>query len=222
MNNTTHDWYDLVKDIIIPSTEVLLTLIIGVFIAIILKRKEDKAKIKQLLIDHYMEYLNVKMNDFEYEYKKFTISILHELKQSEIILNNSNRHIQIAQIEQRINHLQTQLDNFNDNDINWSPYTYRFAFLLGKKKYFKKILPLENIITNELTSKNKYNKLKSETITKITQNNNLKEALNQISITSINKAIDDIESMIVTDYNNYHYLLFNPFSTKIANLINRY
>lgn len=68
-------WYGITKDVVIPLLSLLTTIILGTIIAVLLKRKEEKAKIKTLLIDNYMLYLNVKVKFFEYEMDTFIYEI---------------------------------------------------------------------------------------------------------------------------------------------------
>lgn len=58
---------------------VITTIVVGIIIAYLLKNKEEKAKIKTLLIDNYMLYLDKKMQFFEYELTSIKYQILKDM-----------------------------------------------------------------------------------------------------------------------------------------------
>ncbi len=68
--------YNVIKEIIIPGLSVLSTMTIGIFIAIVLKRREENSKIKSLLIDSYLEYLNRRTKFVEFETYLYILHIL--------------------------------------------------------------------------------------------------------------------------------------------------
>src|SRR5690606_33566128 len=139
MENTDNPigWYEITKDLIIPLLGVISTLVIGIIIALIIKDKERKAKIKDILIDHYMDYLTVRTANVEYEINATIKEILLEIKlESDTYFNNNaNWHLPIQIIKKRLDELEEKLRHVESVNTNWSIYTYRFAFLLGKKNY---------------------------------------------------------------------------------------
>lgn len=72
-------WYDITKDIIIPLLSVVTTIVVGTIIAYLLKNKEEKAKIKSLLIDNYMLYLNKKVQFFDHELTSFKYQVFKDI-----------------------------------------------------------------------------------------------------------------------------------------------
>lgn len=49
--------YDITRDLVLPFLGIIATVVLGSVIANVLRQKDEKAKIKNLLIDHYMEHL---------------------------------------------------------------------------------------------------------------------------------------------------------------------
>ncbi|MEX0995877.1 MAG: hypothetical protein WDZ45_02370 [Flavobacteriaceae bacterium] len=217
-------WYEITKDLIIPLLGVISTLVIGIIIALIIKDKERKAKIKDILIDHYMDYLTVRTANVEYEINATIKEILLEIKlESDTYLkNNANWHLPIQIIKERLDELEEKLRHVESINTNWSIYTYRFAFLLGKKNYFKEALPLENNITKELISIVKLASVKKKILAKIKEDSDLINELNSSNTDKIARALNKIYVIVTTDYNQYQLSIFNPYNTKIAELINEY
>lgn len=216
--------YDFIKDIIIPLLGVLATIIVGVIIAYRLKSKEEKAKIKLLLIDNYMLYLDKKLLFFEYEMTSFKYQIFKDMYINYISYfeEHSNVHLTQEKVKVLRDRLKLKLENNNQYDNNWSPFTYRFAFLLGKKNYDKHIQSLENdIVQNYLIDgarKKFFDHLKSEIIS----NKEIVDKMNSSNTNKVVDALDSIEYLIAENYNNYQFKIFNPFDTKIANMIDQY
>lgn len=226
MENTDNPigWYEITKDLIIPLLGVISTLVIGIIIALIIKDKERKAKIKDILIDHYMDYLTVRTANVEYEINATIKEILLEIKlESDTYFNNNaNWHLPIQIIKKRLDELEEKLRHVESVNTNWSIYTYRFAFLLGKKNYFKEALPLENNITKELISTVKLASVKKKILAKIKEDSELINELNSSNTDKIARALNKIYGIVTTDYNQYQFSIFNPYNTKIAELINEY
>ncbi len=226
MENTENPigWYEITKDIIIPLLGVISTLVIGIIIALIIKNKERKAKVKDILIDHYMDYLTVRTSAVEYEINSTIKEILLEIKleSDAYFKGNANWHLPIQIIKERLEELGERLKNFESINTNWSIYTYRFAFLLGKNSYFKDALPLENNITEELISSSKLVSIKNDILEKIKKDSELMNELNSSDSDKINRALNKIYGIVTADYNQYQFSLFNPYNTKLAELINEY
>lgn len=115
-----------------------------------------------------------------------------------------------------------KLDQTNQDDTNWSPFTYRFAFLLGKKRYFKKVLPLENIIVKNYLSDKGRTDFLQDLKTKIIKNQTIVDSMNSSNTNKIVEALDKIELLIATNYNDFQFRIFNAFDRKIADLIDSY
>lgn len=217
-------WYDITKDIVIPFLGVITTIVVGTIIAYLLKNKEEKAKIKTLLIDNYMLYLDKKMQFFEHELMSFKYQIFKDIfiNYEKYFEHHANDHLAKEKVAKFRDTLKEQLNNTNQNDTNWSPFTYRFAFLLGKKNYDKHVQSLEDSVVQNYIS----DKARSEFLellkTKITNSKEVVDKMNSLNTNKIVDALDDIEYLISTTYTEYQFRIFNPFDTKIANLIDKY
>lgn len=226
MPDTTKDidWYNVTKDIIIPLLSVLTTIIVGTIIAYLLKTKEEKAKIKTLLIDNYMLYLNKKVNFFDYELTSFTYQIMKDvfINYSTYFKPHANDHLAKEKIAKLRDKLKQKLDTIKQEDTDWSPFTYKFAFLLGKKNYFKNALPLENVVTSKYLSDNSRKEFREGLKKKIIEDQQIVNGINSSNSNEIDDALDKIEHLITVSYSEFQFKIFNPYDNKIANLIDAY
>lgn len=217
-------WYDITKDIIIPFLGVVTTIVVGTIIAYLLKNKEEKSKIKALLIDNYMLYLDKKMQFFEQELTSLKYQIFKDIyiNYEEYFESHANDHFAKEKVAKLRDKLKEKLDNINQNDANWSPFTYRFAFLLGKKNYDKHVQSLEDSVVQNYISDKARKEFLQQLKTKITSNKEIVDKMNSSNTSKIVDGLDDIEYLISTAYAGYQFKIFNPFDTRIANLIDKY
>jgi uncharacterized membrane-anchored protein YhcB (DUF1043 family) len=222
--STNITWYEITKDIIIPLLGVITTIVVGIIIAYLLNNKEENAKIKNLLIDNYMSYLDKKTHFFEYELTSFKYQILKDIfiNYGSYFEHHANEHFATEKVAKLRDSLKLKLNDINQNDTNWSPFTYRFAFLLGKKNYDKHVQPLENNVVQNYLSDKARNEFLEQLKIKITSSKEITDKMNSSNINKIVDGLDDIEYLISKTYNDYQFRLFNAFDTRIANLIDKY
>jgi len=216
--------YEIIKDIIIPLLGVLSTIVIGVYIAIILKRKEEKTKVKSLLIDKYMEYLSKKNGFGENGLDTLKHKIFEHIyyNYSDHFGVNSNRHIPMELILQRRNNLKIKLQNLDQESINWSPLTFQFAFLLGKKRYMKDAQSFEDNIEKKIISEIPQEKLFEKLKDLIRNDKEVSKGINSLNTYEIENSLDKIEYLISVNYDNFQLSAFKPYENKIADLIDKY
>lgn len=221
----THEngFYEIAKDIIIPSASILATLIVGWYIASVLRNREEKSKRKQLLIDYYMDFLQSLKVNFSFEVAYFKYEIIND------ILINASQYFPIPDnwehsfdtIKTEAERIKANAEEFQEESTNWSYFTYRFAFLLGKMAYTKNLQSLENKIVEKLNAKSRkssFNSIKEtikadvETISNLQSTDPFKVKL----------AIYSIETLVVDKYSSYQYSFFNPYNAKVAELIDEY
>ena len=213
-------WFEITKDIVIPSLSILATVTIGIIITIALKKREEKSKIKQLLIDNYMDYLAARTKDVIYETEAMCYEVLNEIliKRAEY-LTSSNWHITFDIIQKRAEESKAKSQEYENNESNWSYFTYRFTFLIGEEKYFKEALPLEKIIEQNMLQRDSRKKFKDKMMKKVSENQEILISLNTPDKFKIESGIHQIIETIVYDYNDYQFKSFNPYNLKIAKLI---
>ena len=226
MSDTTQHigWYQISKDIIIPLLGVLTTIVIGVIIAVLLKQKEEKAKIKSLLIDNYMLYLNKKASFFEQELNSFTYQIYKDIynNYSDFFEPHANSHFKKEKISNRRDDLKTKL-NVTDNEAsNWSSFTFRFAFLLGKKKYTKEAQKYEDDIVNNYIADKPRRQFIEKTKKLIKDDNEIAEGLNSSNEHKMEDTLDRLEHLVANAYSDFQLKIFIPYDNKIADLIDKY
>lgn len=217
-------WYDITKDIIIPFLGVVSTIIIGVIIAIILKRKEEKSKIKTLLIDTYMEFLNKEVSFYSYESASFSYYLFKDmyLNYGDYLIVGANSHIPLERIASFRDQFKIKKDSISFEETNWSPFTYKFSFLLGLKKYTTELQELEtNISTNYMADMPRSTFIQSLK-EKVKRDPIIVQKLNSLNVNQINDALDKIVHIIEVDYNKHQYKFFNPYTSKLADLIDSY
>lgn len=217
-------WYDITKDLIIPFLGVTTTIVVGIIIAYLLKNKEEKAKIKALLIDTYMLYLDKKMQFFENELTSFKYQIFKDIfiNYESYFERHANDHIAKQKVARLRDTFKEKLDSSNQNNANWSPFTYRFAFLLGKKNYDKHVQSLEDSVVQNYISDKARSEFLAQLKIKITANKEVADKMNSSNINKMVDALDEIEYFISIAYSDYQFRIFNPFDTRIANLIDKY
>lgn len=217
-------WYEITKDIIIPLLGVITTIILGTIIAVLLKRKEEKAKIKTLLIDNYMLYLNVIIKFIELESNSFCYQILKDMyiDYTQYFLDHANSHFAKEEIKKRRDKFQGILGKSRQEDGNWSIYTYKFCFLLGTKTYHKEVQQLEDKIVSHILNNEARDKFKNNLKTKIKQSEAIVNKMNSSNVNEIIDGLDKVETLIFISFNEFQRMHFEPYSNKIANLIDRY
>ena len=217
-------WYEISKDIVIPLLGVVSTIVIGVVIAVLLKRKEEKAKVKSLLIDNYMLYLNKKVNFFSHELDSFTYRIYKDIyiNYSDFFEPHANSHFAKEKISKRRDDLKVKLRDKDQEASNWSPFTFRFAFLLGKKQYMKEAQKLEDNIVNNYMADKPRNDFVDKLKKMIKEDAGIAEGVNSSNAHKMEDSLDRLEQLIATTYNNFQFKIFVPYDNKIADLIDEY
>jgi hypothetical protein len=223
-NNETIGFYEILKDIIIPFLAVLSTLIIGIIIANLLRKKEEKSKIKGLLIDHYMEYLEARNLNIDFEIAFSTYEILNNIliNHDSYLQKNTNSYISFNIISSKAEEYKLQAQQYHNKGSHWSLFTYRFAFLLGKKEYLKEAQPLEDNIVRNLLQENSRQTFNDTILTQIKSSEEILKGLNSNKTFTIELAIHTIELLIAKKFNDNQFTFFNPYNNKIADLINEY
>jgi hypothetical protein len=217
-------WYEISKDIVIPLLGVVSTIVIGVVIAVLLKRKEEKAKVKSLLIDNYMLYLNKKVNFFSHELDSFTYQVYKDIyiNYNDFFEPHANSHFPKEKISKRRDDLKAKLRDNDQEASNWSPFTFRFAFLLGKTKYMKEAQRLEDNIINNYMSDRPRNEFVDKLKKLIKEDKQISDGVNSSNALKMEDSLDRLEHLIVTSYNDFQYKIFVPYDNKIADLIDQY
>ena len=222
-NNEPIGWYQITKDIIIPLLGVISTLTIGIIIANLLRKKEEKSKIKTMLIDHYMNYLEARTSNVIFEINYSSYEILQGILLNRTsYLNSPTWPLSHDLILAKAAEYRTKSEESISQASDWTYYTYRFTFLLGKKTYFKKALPLEKEIEKNLLGDNSRKAFNNSLLEEIKGNEELIKGLNSNKKYDVECAITEIERLIAIRYNTLQFKFFNPYNEKIADLINDY
>jgi hypothetical protein len=164
-----------------------------------------------------MLYLNKKMQFFDYELTSFKYQILKDIfiNYQYYFQRHASSPLATEHVGMLRDKLKEKLDATNPDDTNWSPFTYKFSFLLGKKKYFRNVLPLENdIVNNYLSDKAREDFLKRIKV-KIVSDHTLLDGMGSSNTSKIVDALDKIELMIANIYTEFQYNIFNPFDTRV-------
>lgn len=217
-------WYEISKDIVIPLLGVISTIVIGVVIAVLLKRKEEKAKVKALLIDNYMLYLNKKVKFFGHELDRFTYQVYKDIyiDYNDLFEPHANSHFPKEKISKRRDDLKARLRDNDQEASNWSPFTFRFAFLLGKAKYMKEAQKLEDNIVNNYMSDKPRNEFVNKLKKLIKEDTQISDGINSSNAHKMEDSLDKLEYLIATTYTDFQYKIFVPYENKIADLIDQY
>lgn len=216
------NWYDVTKDIIIPLLGVLATIVIGIVVAIFLRRKDEKAKIKSLLIDTYMDFLPKRQSFFAHQAKVFEYKIIHDIHENIQTYFSANEASKVSErVKRKYDQLCGELERHDLEEGNWTPFTYRFAFLLGAKKYAKKVQPLENDIVNNYMKDGATNHFFEELKNEVKKNENVKQAI-ILDNSKMSVGFDELEYFVASKYSEFQVKIFDPYANKVADLIDKY
>ncbi|MCK0115332.1 hypothetical protein [Gelidibacter sp. F63206] len=217
-------WYDITKDIIIPILSIVATLIIGIIIALILKRREEKGKYKQLLVDTYMEYINRRIIKYSYDcvVNIYDLYIDLFINYSDYFEDHANSLLATEIVKGRREKYLRKIEEYNYTDINWSFYSIKFSLLIGREKYNKEAKELELKINQEINSEQSQMNFLLQIKKEIKENEMICENMNASNTNKIEYGLDMIEAYITKRYNNYQLSVFKPYDDKIADLISEY
>lgn len=223
LNSGIVGWYEISKDIIITFLGIISTLVIGIIIANLLRSKEEKSKIKGLLIDHYMNYLVARNKNIIIEIDFSTYEVLNVIVADyKSYLNNQHWPVSHDLILAKAAEYKVKAEKGQNEISEWALYTYRFSFLLGEKKYLKHTQLLENNIRDNMLQENSRGNFNITLLEKIKNDKEILKALNSSSVYDIKLGIHAIEEFVMNQYNVYQYKFFNPYNKKVADLINGY
>lgn len=141
------------KDWVYPIADLAVKIAAGILLAFYLNRRGWRDKRKEKLIDSYLEYLDESAGLFKSRYD----SCLREFWQ--LLLSNIRERVAdkgfLSQVHSAIvDTTGTQgkrLKDVDKIDIG-GIYTYKFCFLLGKKYYFKHVMPHERKLSEFITN----------------------------------------------------------------------
>ena len=209
---------------IYPIADLLIKIIIGIIVVIYLHRRTYRDKIKEKLIDSYIEYLDKYKNFTKYELyldrKIFYIKLLEIIKAN--ITDKSTQEAALQKINIELQNINTDYDdNWYETKADFTPYTYKFCFLIGARYYFKHIQPLENELTNYLLDNSRHER----TINKIISKIECAKEITNLSISNIDEIISSIKESyskeIITIHQKENMKHFNKYSNKIADKIDK-
>ena len=226
MNSTENPitWYEIFKDIIIPILSIITTLIIGIIIAIILKRREEKGKSKQLLVDTYMEYINRRINRYSYDFDSNMYDMYNDIfiNYVDYFEDHTNSNLATDSVKVRRERFLEKVEKYDNTDINWSFYAIKFSLLLGREKYNKEAKGLEKIINQKINSEQAIMDFLLQLKGEIKEDKRICNYTNASNKSKIEYGLDMIESHINKRYTNYQLSIFKPYDDKIADMISEY
>ena len=218
-----HSWYDIIKEIFIPSMGVISTIFIGTIIAVFLRRKEEKTKIKGLLIDNYMLYLNKKVLFIDYELANIKYQIFRDLiVKYDDYFNGYECPILQDKINNTFYEIDLELKGKSKEVVNWTHYTYIFCFLFGKKVYDKKVQPFEDIFVAKYFSDESRAQYFNEIKRNIISNKKLINNMKSHDTIMIESALNETLYLIGVSFSDHQRKIFNPYDNRIADLIDKY
>jgi hypothetical protein len=81
---------------------------------------------------------------------------------------------------------------------------------------------LEDSVVQNYISEKAHSEFLEQLKAKIAANKEVVDKMNSLNTNKIVDALDDIEYLISIAYTDYQFRIFNPFDTRIANLIDKY
>ena len=226
MQNTENpiSWYEITKDIIIPILSIAATLIIGILIALILKRREEKGKSKQLLLDTYMDYINRRIHWYSYKSDCIMYDMYNDMynNYSEYFDDHANSHLAKESVKLRMGKYLHKLENYDKAEVNWTFFAIKFRLLLGREEYDNEAKGLERSIDEEINSEQTIMNFLLKLRAELKANYRICENINASNKGKIEYGLDMIESHIGTRFKNYQLQIFKPYDDKVADLISEF
>ncbi len=133
-----------ITEIVLPCTEIIVTLIVGIIVASSLKKREERSKIKSTLIDDYIAFLKVILDLYK-EFLRSNESNIYK-KLAECYVINEDNKSSLTKLSEALNNNVPKESPIE----NWFYYTHRFTLLLGIKNYHKHLQNLEDKVMDEL------------------------------------------------------------------------
>ncbi len=219
-NSQIHDCFAIWKDIIIPTAGVVATLIVGIYIAIILKNREQKEQRKLLLIDTFWLFLEKKSNFTAYYIDSYVYNIFEMIDTSySKFFNVDASEVVKDKIRARMKILNSRIETTKDQDMNCFHVTNKFGLLLGKEIYEKEAQVKLDKLGNDFKDKKVIDHFIKQLKDKITENEKLKTDINSGKEEAIDHAISSIEKIIEIEYLSFQQNMFLPYETVIEHLV---
>lgn len=211
-------WFEITKDIIIPGLTLIATVAVGTIIAFLLKNRDEKLKRKSILIDTYMEYMKLRVDDTSDKVNYFFTFILNELitDEKKYLRQTSNWHLNRKVIIERFD-IETK--NYKKSVDSWVFYPEKFSFLIGSKKYSKDVKKLEENIAYYLQTPTEVQKYFYSLKEKIFADEYVTMGLTSSNLNETINALNKMEGIIASDYNRFEKKIFEPYNQKISELI---
>ena len=199
---STIGWFEIIKDIVIPLLGIFSTLIIGIIIANLLRKREEKNKIKELLIDTYIQYLEARNNNIDFQIRYLRYEVLNRIIINHKVFFSDNTSYKMAfeAIKLRLDELQIEVKEIQNKSSDWSLFAFKFYFLIGKEKY-SKVRIFENEILENLLKDNSLSNFSENITEQFKSNKNILKKLNSSDVFQIETAMHLIEDEVAKKYN---------------------
>lgn len=155
-------------DIIFPAANLFVIIFIGGYLAFLLNRKSNKDKIKEILIDTFMEFTQKSKNYIIVDSANLLCRIYIVLRDT--VRYSDNNLSPEALFKKRFQDLiddltkEYKIEVFDDSTY-FKFYFHKFCFLLGEKRYNKKIRPVQEKVLRLDSDRNKVTERIIKTVT---------------------------------------------------------
>jgi hypothetical protein len=226
MDNTAEaiTWYTITRDIIIPLLGILTTITIGVVIAIILKRREEKTNKKQLLVDNFMDYFTTWTNNNIKDIQSATHEVFKE------IFNNYGNYFEPHAHQQLfLEKIWTRMDKYSNEysqafirDMYMPLFAIRFTFLIEKEKYVKEMMTLSNDVVRKYYSPEAKKNRVDSILDQVKRNTAILDIINKGNPADYDQALDLTEKLVEEIIQKQQFEICMPYNAKIVELIYKY
>jgi hypothetical protein len=141
MMNTSMEWFEITTKVIIPLLGIISTTTIGIVIAIMLKRREERGRIKNLLIDNYLSFASSMKSYYAYAPLICAYRIFKDITLNYASYLDPGRAngVQMDLLNRKKDELNAKREEMESDVFNWGLYTMKFGFLLGVRNLEKKL-----------------------------------------------------------------------------------
>jgi hypothetical protein len=224
MNNLV-SWFEMTKDIILPSLNIVAIVFIGTIIAWRLKKRDEKYRVKESLISYYNEFLNsahmcINMETLK-RFRKILLKIESEKNLLFSTVDDEKKEVICYKIRERINKTDQKLDWYKKHYVGWENYVNYFIYLLDKKIYKQELAFIQQKMS-EFFKKTEEKIVLDKIYKEIMEEESVMDKLKSGDIYEIENSLDKMKHISyqqsIAEIGN----LFEDYSQKVGDIIQDY
>lgn len=216
------------KDYVYPALDLILKLVIGVALAFLLHRRANADKIKERLIDTYLQFLDsqVKVSRGQVAaYEQWFYKALRKQLSSLDLPYDARSSVEevVSEQEEKVN--QTDITAEELEVSRFTAFTYRFCLLIGARRYFRRIRKHEDGLEHYLRQGGDAEGVANQIFDSLEFADPLTAFAKTVAERRAKQAVDELKTTYMkhalTRHERLNLELINPYSTAVARAIDR-